>query len=260
MRNIRDQLYTGYVGSVNSIFEVLYHGREHNAFEVVLYSAAHQFLNGTVVQLKKRSFVRSRSFCTLWHTDWNRTFYSPCSYCMTKADVTIIVVPVHGVVYRGPWPWRRFVPTKIFATNDENHGHHSMNVFATDEKAHGLWLKSDTHDCYPRHHRQYHSSRRVFCNNAVSFLFHSQSQPPQRPPWLNKLLPPPHPCVIRTASCTIQDTYDRLVLDQLAITVLEGRDLPFRNLWSDRIWRGTVEVSCMCIYASGCFFFWHMLG
>lgn len=41
----------------------------------------------------------------------------------------------------------------------------------------------------------------------------------------------------------LQDTYDRLVADKIAITLEEGRDVPpFRNLWSDHIWVGTAEV------------------
>ncbi|CAM9168051.1 unnamed protein product [Ectocarpus fasciculatus] len=39
-------------------------------------------------------------------------------------------------------------------------------------------------------------------------------------------------------------TYDRMVLDQLQITFLEeGRDVKFRNLWSDHVWKDTAEMT-----------------
>ncbi|CAM9532086.1 unnamed protein product [Ectocarpus sp. 4 AP-2014] len=39
-------------------------------------------------------------------------------------------------------------------------------------------------------------------------------------------------------------TYDRMVLDQLQITFLEeGRDVKFRNLWSDHVWKNTARMT-----------------
>ncbi|CAB1117973.1 unnamed protein product [Ectocarpus sp. CCAP 1310/34] len=39
-------------------------------------------------------------------------------------------------------------------------------------------------------------------------------------------------------------TYDRMVLDQLRITFLEeGRDVKFRNLWSDHVWKNTARMT-----------------
>ncbi|CBN75986.1 hypothetical protein Esi_0264_0017 [Ectocarpus siliculosus] len=39
-------------------------------------------------------------------------------------------------------------------------------------------------------------------------------------------------------------TYDRMVLDQLQITILEeGRDVKFRNLWSDHVWKNTARMT-----------------
>lgn len=43
-------------------------------------------------------------------------------------------------------------------------------------------------------------------------------------------------------SCTCQATYERMVLDQLAISLADGRDLQFKNAWSDHVWIGEAEV------------------
>ncbi|CAM9822026.1 unnamed protein product, partial [Scytosiphon promiscuus] len=40
-----------------------------------------------------------------------------------------------------------------------------------------------------------------------------------------------------------QATYDRMVLDQSAILIEDGRDVPFKNAWSDHTWFGEAEVT-----------------
>lgn len=45
--------------------------------------------------------------------------------------------------------------------------------------------------------------------------------------------------------CTLnQATYDRMLEDQASITREEGLDVdvPFRNLWSDHVWKNTAKV------------------
>lgn len=60
----------------------------------------------------------------------------------------------------------------------------------------------------------------------------------------------------------VQETYDRMVLDQASITLEEGLDVPFRNLWSDHVWlqtarvrerelSGVVSSFCLCCCGQG---------
>lgn len=49
------------------------------------------------------------------------------------------------------------------------------------------------------------------------------------------------PDVLRFTS-RVQETYERMVADQASITLEEGLDVPFRNLWSDHVWLQTARV------------------